>query len=323
MQGPAESAAKKLAWEMESWKSVELRVRDDFVNKDPARKPTSPQTFWSTSHYIETAVGQRLLDMRMKPDNVDHTRVSIDYTNGSKCAALLRTDKEGVTGQEQVTINRAFSYEDDLVTNRPGLLRYLYVGLRPLHEVLPQAKYLGVGRRLGRECDRFLFTSVKGKGDPAHLVYWLDRATGITLRHEHYENDQARAEGRPYFVWNAKSLDDVSGHYLALESELLQFDSKGPDPQLVMLEYQHTTQEVAFDRDYPASMFWPSITKDTKVFDMIANKIVFPKTKATTSTAEPIRAVDPTGWGLSYSTVGMLVGGAALVAGIALRQRQG
>jgi hypothetical protein len=322
MQSPAEVAAKKLAWEMESWKSVELQLHTDFENKDPAREPPFPRTFWSTSHYVETAAGQRFFEMRMKPDNVVETAVSIHFTDGSKCALLLRRDVGDVAGQEQVTIKRAFSYEDRGMTYRPEPLKYLYVGLRPLHEVLPQAEYLGSGVRLNRECDRFLFTGVPGKPDEVSLVYWLDRATGMTLRFEHYDDARARAAGTPHYVWNALSLDEVSGHHLALRSELLQYDPKSTDPHRIMLEYKITTKKVQFDQDYPATMFWPSITNQTKVIDMIKNTIVFPKTEGKTLTTAPIRAVDSGGWALPIASAGIAVlGVAALIAGIVLRRR--
>lgn len=324
MPNAAESAAQKLAWEMESWKSIEIRFHEDFVNKDPARKPDEPRTFRSTDHYIETAAGQRVYDTRMTTELEKGTGVSIEYTDGSKCAQLLRTDEGGVAGQEQVTIKRSFYCENDGVTYRPDPLKYLYVGLKPLHEDLARAEHLGEGRRLDRPCDRFVFTQVNGKNDQRHLVYWLDRETGITLRFEYYDDAKLRSGGRPDHVWNAQSLDDVGGRHLVMRSQVLQLDPEGTDPQRVLVQYDVITDEVVFDRDYPKSTFWPAVTKGTKVFDMIANKVIMPQRKPgpRATTATPIRAIDPDGWGLSYSTVGLLLGAAALLAGLLLWWRR-
>src|ERR1017187_9447741 len=156
MSNPAESAAHKLAWEMGTWKSIEVRFKSGGENKEPARKPDQPRTFQETCHYIETAAGQRLFDSRLFTDLDNETAVHIDYKDGSKCATLVRYDKDGGTGQEQVTIQRAFGQEGIGFNHRPEPLRFLYVGLKPLPEVLPQAQYLGEGRRLDRKCDRFL-----------------------------------------------------------------------------------------------------------------------------------------------------------------------
>jgi|GEM_PF-5680525 len=321
MQNPAELAAKKLAVEMGFWKSFELRYTEDFENKDPHREPTAPRTFLCSYRYIETVAGQRLSDERLVND-LGETLASTYYADGSKCAYRYRVDKNGVAGQEQVTIKRSFATEDLGITHRPEPIRFLYAALTPLYEALPRAKHLGDGRRLERDCDRFLLTSFRGKGDPASMVYWLDRETGITLRFEHYEDEKARAEGRPYYVWNAESLDEVGGRHLALKSELLHLDPKGPDPQRVLMQYKIATQEVAFDRDYPKSTFWPTITQNTKIIDMINNKIHSPQQMQTSMPAKPIRAVDTPGWSPSLSTASLLLGAAALGAGLLLRLRR-
>jgi len=322
MPSSAAAAAEKLAWELGSWKSIEIRVREDGVNRSPARLPSSPRTFQTFFHYVETAAGQRLFEGRMSNDNDSKTTVSSEYTDGIRYAQLIRTDLPDKPGVDQVAIVRSFGYESDGVTQRPDALKYLYVGLKPLPEVLTRATELGPGRRLDRDCDRFLFTHVNGLKDRINHVYWLDRETGLTLRYEYYDNERKHAEGRPYFVWNALSVDAVNGRHIAMKSELLQFDLESPDTQRVLYQYSKTVEEVAFDRDYPKTMFWPRVTGETMVLDNIKNTIVSPTRGKTPDVAHPIRAIDPEGWGTSWPVAGMMLGIAALVTGVVLRWRK-
>ena len=324
MLTPNEAAAEKLASEMEAWTSIEIRYRVDAENKDPARPASDPRTFREFGRYIETSAGQRLLDERMTTDlKEDETTIQIEYCDGSKCASMLRTDTAGSPGREQVTIKRHFFIEDQNSAGRPDQLKYLYLGLKPLPEVLRQAEHLGGGRWLDRECDRFLFTHTNGNQDPVNRVYWLDRETGVTLRLEYFETDQRRKEERPYFVWNAVSLDEVDGHHLTRDSELLQFDVNGTDPGRVLMAYKISTEEVVYDRMYEASIFWPAITERTAVIDTIKNTAVFPKRRAETSSiAAPIRATEPTDWGEFVPTAAVLTGLAVLAAGLLIRRRR-
>ena len=207
MQNLAESAARKLAWEMGTWKSIEIQDHSDAVNEVPFMQG-QPKTFQEVRRYIETGAGRRLYDTRLSND-LNEVAVRVDYADGPRCANRSRLDKNGVAGEDQVCITRGFGLESLGMNCRPEPLRYLYVGLKPLPEALPLAQYLGGDRQLSRDCDRFLFTHVKGKDDPAVLIYWLDRETGVTLRVEYYDSEQARAEGRQGYYWRAESLDRV------------------------------------------------------------------------------------------------------------------
>ena len=324
MPSPAESAAKKLAWEMGSWKSIEFRLSEDFVNKDPDRRPSEARTYHASYRYVETAAGQRLYENQLINNLESQTLVSIDYTDGSKCAFLFRADVGDRRGQDQVTIKRWFGQENDGVTHRPEPLRYLYHGLKPLHEVLRAGEYIGDGQRIGRDCDRFLFRPSPGDKDLALRAYWLDRETGVTLRFEHFTDPQAWSAGHPYFVWNAESLDSVDGHQLVRKSEMLMFKPEGPSPERPVMEYKVYADDIMFDREYPASTFWPVISKQTKVIDTIANTVVIPQlpAKTTASTAAPIRAEDSAGWSLTYSSATLLIGAAILCVGFLLHRRR-
>jgi len=326
MPNPAESAAQKLALEMGSWTSIEMRLTEQMENKNPDRKPTEASHYRASIHYIETAVGQRIHEHRMDSNLYPgETVVSIDYSDGAKCAFLFRTDQGDQPGQDQVTIKRCFSQENDGVTQRPDLLKHLYVGVKPLPEVLNRSIPDGEGRQLDRDCDRFLFRQAAGEHDPMLHVYWLDRATGITLRHEYYDNEDEWTQSHPSNIWSAQSIDEAAGRHLTFKSELVLYNPKGHNPTLPLVTWRMTTDEVVFNRDYPKTTFWPAITKQTKVIDTIANKAVFPKTesKQVAATADPIRAVDPVGWSSSYSLMALLLSTAVLGVGLLLYKRRG
>jgi len=323
---PVESAAKKLAWEMGSWRSIDLRLRTDCENTDPAKPTEWPRTFRIAEHYIETAAGQRFYGQRMIVSEKETTFVTLCYTDGSQFTQVNREDKGGAEGREQLTIKRFFQSENNGKTYRPAPLSFLYVGLKPLHEVLNRADYLGTGRHLDRECDGFLFRHFEGAQDSRELVYWLDRETGITLRFEYYGTAALRSEGRPDHVWNAESIDEVGGHHLVLKSVLLQYNGKVPELKNLQMRYKAVTDEVKFDQAYPMTTFRPVVKPTATVIDMVKNTFVSPKTKSqppTTSTAAPIRAADDPGWGMTVSTAGLLLGASALGAGVLLWWRRG
>ncbi len=322
MANPAEMAAKKLAWNMESWKSIELRLREDFEKMAPTQGPDDVRTFRGDFHYIETAAGQRLSEEPTTADGGDRTLVSIHYSDGARSALLVRVDQGGVPGPEQVSIHRAFGKEDEGgMSHRPEPLRAFYAGLVPLSKALPKANYLGEGRQLGRACDRFHFAGVAGSPG-LNLVYWIDRETAAPLRLEYYADATAYSEGRTTSAWIAESLDEVGGHHLSLKSELVMYQFKGPDPRQVGSRYKIAVQEVAFDRDYPRAMFWPKITGETTVVDMVKGKIDMPQSSARTTTAAPIRAVEPGDWKPSISTVAIIAGSTLLASGLVLRWRR-
>ncbi len=325
MSNPAESAAKKIAWELGSWKAIEFRISEDFENTDPQRMPSQPRTFHATYRYIETAADQRMYEYRLNPDNDPGTGIGIEYTDGSRCAQLLRNDTNDQPGQEQVAIKRYFGQENGGYTHRPEPLKSLYVGLKPLPEVLAGASSIGEERRLGRDCDRFLFSRVQGEKDPGLHVYWLDRETGLTLRSEFYRNQQDWSREAPNSVWNAESVDTVEGHHLVLKSEILTYNPDGPNPGRPVMRHHDVVDEVSFDRAYPATTFWPAITDQTRVLDYVANKVVSPKkpVQKTATTATPIQAVDPGGWSVSYSSAALLLGAIALGVGFFLHRRRG
>jgi hypothetical protein len=316
-------AANKLAWEMESWASVEIRGREDFENPDfERRKESGAKSYHSELHYIETAAGQRLFERIMTPSPGTMVATSIDYSDGSKCAGLILRKEDGGVTSNQVIIKHHFAHENSGWNVRPEPFQFFYLGLEPLPKALVRATHLGKGQQLGRDCDRFLFPSFRSGGNQVY-VYWLDVATGIPLRYESYWDQKAFAEERPGTVWRAESLDSVGGHHLALKSELIGYDSKGNDPHRVKSIHKYVMDEVFFDREYPKAIFWPKITTETTVWDHIQNTAQPPsKNAAAVVPTDPIRADDSRGSVFPLSTVMFILGSIVLASGLFLWWRR-
>jgi hypothetical protein len=324
MAGPAEVAAQRLSWEMESWKSIELRSHEDFVNSED-HDPSQFSGYHCKYHYIETAAGERMFEERLVPQGSKETFVSINYTDGKRSATLLRPEIDGV-GKDQIDIKQAFATETDGRTYRPVPLRYYYVGLEPLPEVLSKAVHQGTRRHLDRDCDLFLFAGVRSGQGTTDYVYWLDHASSIPLKVEFYEGEKARSENRPLAVWSAESFDKVEGRHLPLRSELVHLGAAGPRIGDVEGRYQVVVDSVNFDREFPKSTFWPVITSDATVYDFVHNKVTSPKkpsadTQGTTA-SPPIRAVESSDGVLSSSTLVMFIGVTILACGLLLWWRR-
>jgi hypothetical protein len=324
MASPAEIAAQRLTWNMESWKSIELRSHEDFVNSTD-HDPSQFSAFHCKYHYIETAVGQRMFEERLVAQGRKETFISINYTDGRFSASLFRPEIDGV-GKDQIDIRQAFATEMDGRTHRPTPLNYFYVGLNPLPKVLSKAVHLGIRRHMDRDCDLFLFAGIKSGPGTTDFVYWLDHTSSIPLKVEFYDGEKARAEHRPLAVWNAESFDEVEGRHLPLKSEVIHFRTAGPHFDEVEGRYKVVVESVNFDRDYPKSTFWPVIGRDATVFDAVRNKMTVPKepsaeTRGTTA-APPIRAVESSDGIFSTSTLVMLMGVAILAAGLLLWWRR-
>lgn len=140
MSTPAEVAAKRLSFEMQSWRSIELRVRHGISRpSEPLQRPDYDHLI---DHYIETAEGWR------KNDNTTFDGVTLNshsqaYFDGSRNAQVGFVRKE-LSKQSQVIINRSFEMEDKSAsTSRPVPLSCLYLGQTPLPEALSKAIHLG------------------------------------------------------------------------------------------------------------------------------------------------------------------------------------
>lgn len=327
MADPATNASERLAWTMGSWRSIDLQLHVDYaLNK--AVDDQSKATTKMVERYIETATGQRMFEQRMTLANGQEMR-SVYYADGGHCADLQRIklpDREF----DAVRIKREFSIEGAAGWHVcPEPLKYLYAGLRPLYEVLPEMQHLGEARHLGREGDLFLLAKTPSYKGP-EAVFLLDRATAAPLKVKLYRTEQDRLADRPHSVWSAESLDLVEGRHLPLNSEeVIYSPAEPPEPRVVR---KIIVDSVRFDRDYPASTFRPAIGPETQVTDLIANKWTpskAPKSPArreetVAATSPPIRATPTKDWTPLLPTAASLLGLAIItIAGILWWRRRG
>jgi hypothetical protein len=314
---PARTAAKHLAWEFETLKSVEVRTRFDIV---PAKvNPQQPPAYDAVEdHYIETAIGQRKCDSRyLKSDKVVNRLTH--YSDGTKCADV-NYSKDDLEHHELVVIKRQYFMEDrGERMERPEPLRLLYVGREPLAKALPKATYLGEDQVLNRACDRFLFAQVRWEIPQDH-VYYLDKATSIPLKVESYKDQATRDAKKPLWIWTAESLDKVQEHFVPLKSRMTAYGEES-EPTYT---WNYHVQSIEFDKDFPPSMFWPTIPPGVTVMDTISNKRYqapgadagSPATKSISAkTTQLIEATPPSDWSAVFSSALFVLGAAAFVVG--------
>lgn len=320
MDSPADLVAKKLAWDLESRKSVEVRVRYEITNHEADAKST-PAFNTVVEHYIETATGRRFGELRAIKSGTVTARFS-HYADGSKFADVnYIPDNPDV--QSAVMIKRHYFTEERSDRKQiPQPLLFLYVGREPLHEALPKAQFLGKGEVIGRECNAFLFPQVRWDV-PQDQVFFLDQATSIPLKVEAYRDAASRAQKEPMWVWTARSLDEVQGHFLPLKSTETAY---GEDRNSAFT-WDYTVDSIEFDKVYPAKTFWPTIQPGVTVFNEITAKVSEAPgaRKATTNakkdvatSAPPIRATPPSDWSSLASTTVLGLGCAVLLAGCVL-----
>jgi len=318
MANPAEMAAKRLAWELESWTSIEIRTREDSVESLSTKHPNP---FYSERHYIETAAGQRMSETRLV-NSKGVERLQVNFTDGQRAADVLQTDTGGWDHQ-QVSIKRAFGSEGSSGwADRPEPLLNFYVGILPLPKALASAEYLGEARLLGRDCDVFLFPHIQGTRNLVDAVFLLDRATSIPLKMTVYTNAKFRAEDRPESIWTAESFDEVEGHHLALRSSVVlpSFDPS----RKVDIESHIEVKEVHYNRDFPASAFWPTSGPNDVVYDGITGKHTGPDPRKIVKKtgAAPLRADAGGGWAAAIPSASLGLGVAVLIAGLILWWRR-
>ena len=142
LESPGELAAKRLAWELETRKSVELRTRTDITSTkaDPQR----PADFDAIEdHYVENAAGQRKCDSRHFKSDAAVGRYE-HFSDGMRCADV-NFSKNDLDKQESIIFKRQYWMEDRSERREcPQPLRFLYVGREPIHKALPSA---GLPRR--------------------------------------------------------------------------------------------------------------------------------------------------------------------------------
>ena len=224
MDSIAERAARQLAEEMESRKSIEVRC-ELTINNHTARPSGTMAINIVADHYIETATGKRLLESENMKDGKVVSR-SFHYGDGTKFADVNFNSKNP-DEQAVVYIKREFWLEEKNDRRQlPQPLLYLYVGREPLYEALTKAEYLGKSEVMGRECHAFLFPQVRWSV-PQDQIFHLDNATSIPLKVETFRDKAARDKKETLGAWTAQSLDKVEGHYVPLKSTTVAYNKDG------------------------------------------------------------------------------------------------
>ena len=323
LESPGELAAKRLAWELETRKSVELRTRTDITSTkaDPQR----PADFDAIEdHYVENAAGQRKCDSRHFKSDAAVGRYE-HFSDGMRCADV-NFSKNDLDKQESIIFKRQYWMEDRSERREcPQPLRFLYVGREPIHKALPSAAYLGEDRVLNRACHVFLFAQVRWEIPQDH-VYYLDKATSVPLKLASYRDQTARDQKKPLWVWTAESLDKVQDHFVSLKSKMIQY-AEDLQPGFT---WTYSVISIQFDKDYPASMFSPAPQPGVTVLDSINSKRdqtpgarPAPPDKSTQAprASEPILAVPPSDWTATISSFIFGLGATILAVGAILRWR--
>jgi len=311
-----ESAAKKLTWEIETRKSVELVGRIELVPLTD--KLPGPLPFRIVEEHFIEAAGKRYCDIHHL--NVDQiVGHETHYGDGSRCADVSYQENE-LDRQHHVIIKREY-YKEPMGDRmeRPVPLLFLHVGREPLHKALPKSKYLGTDKILGHQCEVFLFAGVRWSYPQDH-VYYLDSATSIPLKVESFKNQAALDKKRPLWTWTAESLDRVQNHVLPLTSKMVSYGEDGqPD-----FQWNYRVLSAVFDKNHPDSTFWPAMEPGVFVVDSIrsksyevpgAEKMASIAKKEVESTAQPIQALPPSNWLTTASWMSLLLGGLIMIVG--------
>lgn len=265
---PVEAIAKKIAWQMEARKSVELRMQTDIATANPRPPVAGSFDSWK-EHYIEMAGKRRCDFVYTSAGKV--VRREEHFWNGSKAAAVSFAPgpDQKFDVPDTVTVKRNYFKEDaGERMERPKPILFLHVGHEPLHKALLKAKPMGTGTVLGRECDLFLFEQVRWRV-PQDQLYHLDRETGLPLRVEGYPKYAERDEHKQHSLWQAESLDRVGKFYVPLKSVSIHFDQEGQP----IYTWTSTVQSVDFDKDFPPATFWPADAPGAKVIDTIKKQV--------------------------------------------------
>jgi hypothetical protein len=319
MATPVETAASRLSWEIDSWTAIELHLHVEYTDYE---NKTNIYTNIIDNTYIETALGQRLLESCSRPHN-GAEKLSISYSDGTRCADVTHRGGKGSV-QTQVILKRAFFNEDRSAGNgRPVPLKNYYLERLPLHKtLLRKASHVGADRHLGRESDTFLFAGVSWSRAPVDLVYCLDHETGVPLEIRCYEGADARRRDLPSWVWDAESLEVVDGHHFPMNSATVAYHAGTSEKQA---SWRMQVTELRYNQEYPKSLFWPVIQPGAMVWDRLAGKnyqVPLPKDAALAkqeegvAAAEPIRARPPDGVTTVISTAGFGLGLALLMIGL-------
>ena len=165
---------------------------------------------------------------------------------------------------------------------------------------------MGQERVIGRACLNFHFRNAGSAERKQSLVYSFDEATCVPLKIAAYAKSDQIPERVPNWVWEATTLDDISGRHYPKTSKHSAFRvSRSETGQWISRPYLSKTiqvSEISFDAAVPKSTFWPATEPGTFVLDAIAKKKyqvpgALESVPESVSVANPIRvAPDPGSW---------------------------
>ncbi len=312
----------KLVQETMGWKSY------DVTTLAHTRNFKNGAEFDETCRYTETDDGRRAQEHVQVQGNGPSIRLD-DFCDGKRSARVRFHEVNGASHQELVTIKRTFATEADVgIVERPVPFFYNDFGLVPLAEALPKATSFGTRHVLDRPCLGLLFPEGKSyKGQ--QQIYFLDEEFGVVLRVESHWVGHVE-KGRPVWVWEAKTLDEVQGRHLPLQSTFTHFQGKRGEPATTNVEMTiaYTAKDVSFDRNHFASDFWFKMDPGVPVNDLVAKKSydapgVRREVEVKADTATPIQvptAPPASDWSASMIALGL--GAALLVTGLIVWMRQ-
>jgi hypothetical protein len=277
-------------------------------------------------HYVEHRRGDRFME-ETSIDKETGIRSSVKYYHKEDRCVNLTFHPDG--SQRRALISREqFGMEHRLgSTKRPSPLVYLYVGKVPIYEALIDAEPLGQAKRLERPCDQYLFRQVRWGMVHQDLVYCLDRETSAPLEVASYLDELARREGRPVWVWRAKTFNETDGLHMPLASETISYDQKaGHSTPEVRTVISFKVEALDYNESHPASTFWPTFQPGVEVIDDITGKFYTvgqDRAAEVKTVAEPIRAVPEPGWTAWLSSAGLILGISILAVSAFLWLRRG
>jgi hypothetical protein len=327
MRKSIEEHQAALLHEMTSWSSLRLKVVYNQTLHIPS--PSGRTGELRIDHeYVETNSGQRYFDTRIPSTDGSIAR-RCGYSDGRRFASVDYHRDRNADRAETINVTASFLSEArEGYADRPHPLQFLHVGLKPLYQALSEGKPSGEGKVLGRPCDVVRFT-VPGPRRTQDLLYWLDQQTSIPLKIEAFPVGEGPDAAQPFWRWEANSLDTVQGYHIPLRSTDTSFqqrDGRATDQPALTIRVE--VQSAEFNKEYPASMFWPTFTPGAQVVDAVGNDGIYtvpdpnPPPPAGTIAAPAIEANPERGWSDALPTTATLLGLLVLVVGLTLWWRR-
>lgn len=311
--------ASKSKKSLNAWKSIEIKYEAEYDWVGEGRLPDFPKTYHSKNLFVQSSTGKLYFDRLIVNDGGSEIRERY-YADGVRFANWFTSN--GQRKGDEMRINSFFGMENTGRKERPEMLKYQYVGLKPLYDFISHKPELRELEWLNHKCSVFQFSNVNGKNDELIHEFWADQESGWVLRYFLFNNDVDRGALRPSMEWAATSFDLIEGRKIPLNSTIYQYDTKSQDNAVqVKLNFHCDFQGVQFDRQYPDSMFWPAVNKNTTVWDMtkkFQKKRSVNFTEPDKDTNQPkIVAEEPVSFSLRLSKLFVLVGLSSLLFALA------